>query len=54
MSILSASPLSPIGKESDFGKGSPAFSELLWPLEGQLAYLPPLESGSNRPLTYPD
>ena len=52
MSILSASPLSPMNKESDFGKGSPTFSDLLSPLEGQLAYLPPLESGCNRPLTY--
>ena len=52
MSILSASPLSPMHKESDFGKGSPTFSDLLSPLEGQLAYLPPLESGCNRPLSY--
>ena len=52
MSILSASPLSPQVKENGFGHGSPTFSELLAPLEGQLAYLPLLESGSNRPLTY--
>jgi hypothetical protein len=52
MSILSTSPLSPIGKVTDFGKGSPTFSALLAPLEGQLAYLPPLVSGSNRPLSY--
>ena len=52
MSILSASPLSPVGKVIDFGKGSPTFSEFLAPLEGQLPYLPPLTSGSNRALDY--
>ena len=52
MSILSASPLSPMVKENAFGQGSPTFSEVLSPLEGQLAYLPPLESGSNHPLSY--
>ncbi len=52
MSILSASPLSPLVKESEFVQRSPTFSELLAPLEGQLPYLSPLASGSNRPLTY--
>lgn len=52
MSILFASPLSPTGKESDFGRGSPTFSALLSPLESQLPYLSPLESSSNRPLEY--
>ena len=52
MSILSTSPLSPTFEEADFGKGSPTFSTLLAPLEAQLSYLTPLESGSNRPLEY--
>jgi len=52
MSLLCASPLSPLDKVNDFGKGSPTFSALLSPLEGQLPHLPPLVSGSNRPLTY--
>ena len=52
MSILSASPLSPDGKENDFGRGSPTFSALLAPLEAQLPHLEPLESGCNRPLSY--
>ena len=52
MSILSTSPLSPLVKESHFVQESPTFSELLGPLESQLPYLSPLESGSNRPLTY--
>ena len=52
MSILSISPLSPLVKESNFDQGSPTFSDLLCPLEGQLGYLTPLASGCNRPLTY--
>lgn len=52
MSILSASPLSPFGKETDMIRKSPTFSELVSPLESQLPYLSPLESGSNSPLTY--
>ena len=39
MSILSASPLSPLVKENEFVQRSPTFSELLAPLEGQLPYL---------------
>ncbi len=52
MSILSTSPLSPLHKESKMDRRSPTFSDLLYPLEHQLAYLPPLESGCNRALTY--
>ncbi len=52
MSILSCSPLSPIVEEKVFPKGSPTFSALLGPLKAQLPHLTPLESGSNRPLTY--
>ena len=52
MSILSCSPLSPMVKEKGFPKGSPTFSVLLGPLEACLPYLTPLESGSNKPLTY--
>ncbi len=52
MSILSCSPLSPMVEEKGFPKGSPTFSVLLGPLEACLPYLTPLESGSNKPLTY--
>ena len=52
MSILSCSPLSPIVEEKVFPKGSPTFSALLGPLKACLPHLTPLESGSNRPLTY--
>ena len=52
MSILSCSPLSPIVEEKVFPKGSPTFSALLAPLKAQLPHLTPLESGSNKPLTY--
>ncbi len=52
MSILSCSPLSPSVKENGFVKESPTFSTLLSPLEAQLPHLTPLESGSNKPLTY--
>lgn len=52
MSILSTSPLSPLIKESDFVQGSPTFSDLLYPLEQQLGYIPSLESSCNRVLTY--
>ena len=52
MSILSCSPLSPIVEEKGFPKGSPTFSALLEPLKACLPHLTPLESGSNKPLTY--
>ena len=52
MSILSCSPLSPIVEEKVFPKESPTFSALLAPLKAQLPHLTPLESGSNKPLTY--
>ena len=52
MSILSCSPLSPSVEEKVFPKGSPTFSALLAPLEVCLPHLAPLESGSNKPLTY--
>lgn len=52
MSILSCSPLSPRVEEKGFPKGSPTFSALLGPLEACLPHLTPLESGSNKPLTY--
>lgn len=52
MSILSSSPLSPSLEENGFGKESPTFSALLSPLEAHLPHLTPLESGSNKPLTY--
>ena len=39
-------------EEKGFPKGSPTFSVLLGPLEACLPYLTPLESGSNKPLTY--
>ena len=52
MSILSCSPLSPSIKENELVKESPTFSALLGPLEACLPHLTPLESGSNRPLTY--
>jgi hypothetical protein len=52
MSILSCSPLSPIVEEKVFPKESPTFSALIAPLKAQLPHLTPLESGSNKPLTY--
>ena len=52
MSILSCSPLSPIVEEKVFPKESPTFSALLGPLKACLPHLTPLESGSNKPLTY--
>lgn len=52
MSILSLSPLSPQVKESDFVHEALTFPELIGPLEHQLSYLTPLESGCNVPLTY--
>ena len=52
MSILSCSPLSPIVEEKVFPKESPTFSALLAPLKACLPHLTPLESGSNKPLTY--
>ncbi len=52
MSILSCSPLSPGVEENGFEKESPTFSALLSPLEAQLSHLTPLESRSNKPLTY--
>lgn len=51
MSLLSNSPLSNSNNaESDLL--SPTFSSLIAPMEGQLPHLPPLVSGSNRPLAY--
>ena len=51
MSLLSRSPLSSSNKaESDLV--SPTFSTLIAPMEAQLPHLPPLVSGSNRPLEY--
>lgn len=52
MSILSSSPLSPSFEERKFAPTSPTFSALLAPLDAQLAYLTPLMSGSNKPLSY--
>lgn len=52
MSILCASPVSPFGKETQMIRRSPTFSELISPLEAQLPYLSPLESGSNHPFSY--
>ena len=52
MSILSCSPLSPDVEESEFTVPMPTFSTLLTPLEAHLRYLTPLESGSNKPLSY--
>ena len=52
MSILSCSPLSPVGEESNFLRPTPTFSTLLAPLEAHLDGLTPLESGSNKPLSY--
>lgn len=52
MSILSCSPLSPDVEESEFAVSTPTFSTLLMPLEAHLRYLTPLESGSNKPLSY--
>ena len=51
MSILPSSPPfpSPPGESTS---GSPTFSRLIAPLEAQLPYLPPLVSGSNRPLDF--
>jgi len=52
MSIVSCSPLSPSIEERNFASTSPTFSALLAPLNAQLAYLTPLVSGSNKPLSY--
>ena len=51
MSILPYSPPFP-SKNEEIGSLSPTFSALLAPLEAQLPYLPPLGSGSNRPLAF--
>jgi len=51
MSMLASSPLSSINNEKIRGL-SPTFSTLMAPLEAQLPYLTPLESGSNRPLDF--
>lgn len=52
MSILPNPPLSPSFEERNFAPTSPTFSALLAPLDAQLAYLTPLVSGSNKPLSY--
>jgi len=51
MSILPSSPPFP-SKNGETGLLSPTFSRLIAPLETQLPYLPPLVSGSNRPLEF--
>lgn len=51
MSILAYSPLSSVNNAA-MECLSPTFSTLLAPLEGQLPYLTPLASGSNRPLDF--
>ena len=51
MSLLSRSPLSSSNK-AESGLVSPTFSTLIAPMEAQLPHLPPLVSGSNRPLEY--
>jgi hypothetical protein len=52
VSILSHSPLSPSIEESISDRESPTFSTLIAPIEAHLPYLTPLESGSNKPITY--
>lgn len=51
MSILPSSPPFP-STHGELGTLSPTFSRLIAPLETQLPYLPPLVSGSNRPLAF--
>ena len=51
MSILPSSPPFP-SPPGESGSGSPTYSQLIAPLEAQLPYLPPLVSGSNRPLDF--
>lgn len=52
MSILLCSPLSPSVEENGLSKESPTFSVLLSPLEAHLPHIPPLISGSNKPISY--
>ena len=51
MSILPYAPPFPSNNEGP-GPLAPTFSTLIAPLEAQLPYLPPLVSGSNRPLAF--
>jgi len=51
MSLLSCSPLLS-SDNAESGLVSPTFSTLIAPMEEQLPHLPPLVSGSNRPLAY--
>ena len=51
MSVLSGSPLL-ASNNAPSAWVAPTFSSLIAPLERQLPYLPPVVSGSNRPLTY--
>jgi len=51
MSILASSPLSTTNNV-ERGSISPTFSTLIKPLEAELSYLTPLESGGNRPLAF--